>query len=267
MTIPVPFLRLLAAANLCVLTLTSCGPRGGTDVGNGATVTFDMRGFEEKPAPEDAGKAKPASLQLATGDRIDELWIVVDRFKLRADGKCAAGEEEPTEPVDAKGPFVAEVLSTGIVGALPVATVPEGAYCRFEMSLHALEPEEAPMSAPAELVEATVLMRGERADGTPFVVRSAKGASFKLNAVDEPFTVRDGTPFFLGVELSSLVESLDLDSLDGAEIVVDDTSNEDRLADFEDALKSAVRLFEDQDRDGDLSVEEAAPGATLAEGG
>lgn len=266
MTIPVHFLRRLAAVNLSVMALVSCGPRGGTDVGNGATVTFDMRGFEEKPEPKGAGESKPMSLHLSTGDRVDELWVVVDRFKLRADGKCA-GEEEPTEPVDARGPFVAEVLSTGIVGALPEATVPEGAYCRFEMSLHALKVEEAPASAPAELIGATVLMRGERADGTPFVVRSAKGANFKLNAVEEPFTVSDGTPFFLGVEMSSLVAALDLDSLDGAEIVVDDTSNEDRLADFEGALKSAVRLFEDQDRDGDLSAEEAAPGATLAEGG
>ncbi len=245
--------------------LASCGPRGGTDVGNGATVTFDLRGFEEKPDAEDPDSAKPKSLVLTNGDRVDELWIVVEKFKLSASGKCTDAEPS-SEDADAEGPFVAEVLSEGVLGALPMASVPAGEYCRLEMALHELEQDEAPSAAPDDLIGSAVVMRGQRADGTPFTVRTKQGVKFTLDAVDASFSVADGAPFLLGIELSGLVSSLDLSSLDGPEIVIDSESNQDRLKDFDGALREAARLFEDQNGDGDLSEQESGPDAALAKG-
>ena len=60
--------------------LVSCGPKGGTDVGNGATVKVDLRAYEE--APMTTGK----SLKLASGVEIDAVWIGVRDLKLN--GEC-----------------------------------------------------------------------------------------------------------------------------------------------------------------------------------
>lgn len=245
-----------------VLVLASCGPRGGTDVGNGATVTFDLRGFEEKPKdPEDA---QQNSLVLTSGTRVDELWVVVDRFKLSAKGKCAKDDVPENDEFDAKGPFVAEILSTGVLGSLPMASVPEGEYCRFEMRLHELSEAEAPASAPSDLVGFAVLMRGQRADGTPFTVRTKQPVQFRLDATESTFSVSDGRPFLLGFELSRLVQSLDLATVEGDEILVDPMNDPERLKDFDEALRHAPRLFEDLDGDGDLSEQET--NSALAEG-
>ncbi len=245
-----------------MLALASCGPRSGTDVGNGATVTFDLRGFEDKPNdPEDA---QQNSLLLTGGTRVDEVWVVVDRFKLSAKGKCAKDDVPDNDEFDAKGPFVAEILSTGVLGSLPMASVPEGEYCRFEMRLHELSEAEAPASAPSDLVGFAVLMRGERADGTPFMVRTNHPVHFRLDATESSFSVSDGRPFLLGFELSRLVQSLDLATLEGDEILVDSMNHAERLKDFDKALRHAPRLFEDQDGDGDLSEKEISD--ALAEG-
>jgi hypothetical protein len=237
---------------------SGCGPRSGTDVGNGATVTFDARGFERKP------KAQERSLVLGSGDRVDELWIVVEKFRLSQGGACDADED--VEDIAAQGPFVAEVLEGGILGALPTADVAAGDYCRLRLDLHELREDEVPAGAPADLAGFAVLVRGERADGVPFVVRSKQGVEFKLDAKDASFEIADGLPFVLGLELGSLIGSLELATLEGPSIVIDPETNPDQLKAFRDALRTSVRLFEDQDRDGALSEAESAESEELAVG-
>jgi hypothetical protein len=227
-------------------------------VGNGATVTFDARAFERKP------KAQERSLVLESGDRVDELWVVVEKFRLGRTGACEGDAD--VEDIAAEGPFVAEILEGGILGALPTAEVAPGAYCRLRLDLHELREDEIPAGAPADLAGYAVLVRGARADGVPFVVRSKQGVEFRLDAKSESFEVSDGVPFLLGVELGALIDSLELATLEGPSIVIDPESNEQALSNFRDALRESMRLFEDRDGDGALSETESAESEELAIG-
>lgn len=240
-----------------VVGLASCGPRSGTDVGNGATVSFNLRGFERAPA------SSAKSLKLASGDTIDEVWIAVERLRLTPGTECA----ESNDPVQAEGPLVADLLSQGLVGIdPPEALVKAGDYCRLQLDLHELAAEEKPATAPAELVGAALYMKGTRADGVPFSVRTTEAVEFRLRAKDTAFHIEGGVPFIIGFELSSMVAALDLGTLSGPTIVIDDTNNADRLKDFDQALKQAARLFVDENEDGDLSSGEADDAKEIAKG-
>ena len=242
-----------------LLALGSCGPRGGTDVGNGANVTFDVHGYERK---EPATK----SLTLGSGDVVDELWIAVEQFQVRKGANCSDSDDENGEEPVAQGPFIAEVIEGGIVGGLPSGMLDPGAYCRVRLDLHELEKDEVPAGAPAELAGATVFMRGTRADGVPFTVTSKQSFEFRLDAKEDSFEVVDGRPFFVGIELGALVAALELDTLSGATLIVDPENNTPELQAFEKALREASRLFEDKDKDGELTSSESGDDDELAVG-
>lgn len=237
--------------------VASCGPRGGTDVGNGATVSFNLKGFERAPS------ASTKSLKLASGDTIDEVWIAVERLRLTPGTTC----EESNDPVQAEGPLVADLLAQGLVGIdPPEAMVKAGDYCRLQLDLHELQADERPSGAPADLVGAALLMRGTRADGVPFMVKTKTSVEFRLRAKDTAFHIEGGVPFIIGFELSSMVASLDLGTLTGPSIVIDEATNTDRLDAFNEALKTSPRLFVDEDEDGDLSSGESDDSKELAKG-
>ncbi len=239
------------------LALGACGPRGGTDVGNGATVTFDLSGYEK------AQGTGQQALILSSGVQIDEVWVAVERFQLV--GGPACDDDSGTETTF-EGPIIANLLDDDPGMTSPIAITP-GDYCRLRLELHEVAADELPVGAPPALAGAALLMRGRRSDGTTFEVRSRQNVEFRLDAQgDAPIVLRGDSPLIVGFELGSLVEALSLPSLPAGPIVIDESQNVDRLNDLNRALRKAATLFRDDDDDGKLSPDEASEGKELAEG-
>jgi hypothetical protein len=247
------FARVIAFASLAAAPWLAPGCTG-TDVGNGVTVSLDLRAYQQ------LASTKPLGVTMDDGARVDELWMVVDRIRLRPGESCAADDTG----VDVEGPLVADLLGGGVLGGAVSFTVPAGPFCEFRMRFHKLE-GAAPAGAPADLAELSILMKGVTASGVPFTVQSDLGDDLRLDATNGTFSIVDGeTPLFLAYELRAWMAALDLGSLPGPSIVVSDDQNEDRLDAFEAAVKQSARLFRDRDEDGDLSPDEHEPGRELA---
>lgn len=247
-------LRALLAAGAALLALR-CGPKAGTDVGNGASVSLDLRAYQAPPS------AKPQSLTLADGVRIDELWMVVDQIRLRPGSSCSGNDSD----VDVEGPLVADLLEGGVLGGPAAFPVQAGPFCELRVGFHKLE-GAPPVGAPADLQGRSLLIRGARADGVPFLVQSELGDRFELKAKGGAFSLPEGrSPLFLAYELDAWMSALDLASIPGASVVVSKDENKDRLDAFELAVKQSARLFRDQDDDGALSPAESTPDEVLAQ--
>lgn len=250
----------LAFASLATLASASCGgPRGGTDVGNGATVTVDLQGFNRTTSTT----ADPQSLVVA-GTTLNEVWITVERLRLEPGDQCAAGPS--TRPPDAVGPFVANLLTDGVVGQKPEAMVVPGTYCGLELRARKLAMGELPSNVPAAVENTALYMAGKRADGVSFTVSTTRNIDFRLRSATQPFEVRDGEPFILGFDLARMLEALELDSIDETPIVINDSVNAERLDALAATIKEAAHLYEDRDNDGELSDDEAVEGSELADG-
>lgn len=229
----------------------------GTDVGNGRSVVeLQSFGYE-------ATAVTTRSLVLGSGTRIDQALVAIERVRLSPGTDC---EEGPTSEIDAEGPFVSDLVGVGFLATPPRFEVDTGSYCAFELGLHKLD-AVGTTGAPAELVGLSVLVRGVRADGVSFEIRSERGEEFKLRATGGAFSLAEGEqPLILAYELSSWIDALDLDSLSGDPIVVSPDENSERLDAFEQAVEASARLFEDRDRDGRLGDDESTDDDALADG-
>jgi hypothetical protein len=246
----------LFAGALVALAAPACVPQGGTDVGNGAQVSLNLSAYEAPPAPA------PQALPLGDGASISELWMVVDRLKLRPAADCTI----ETEDIEIEGPLVANLVDEGVLGGAASVTVPAGPYCRFRIGFEKLEGAIVG-GAPAELAGLSLLMKGTRSDGTPFTVRSDASDDFELEARNGAFELAPGeNPLFLAYDVAPWMTALALGSLPGGSpIVVDEDQNADRLDAFEDAVKASGRLFRDGDDDGALGEDEHEDGDELAD--
>jgi hypothetical protein len=243
---------------LAVVTATSCGPKGGTDVGNGATVSFNVRAFE--PSPPTGGQA----ITLASGVVVESVWAAIEDFRLSPASFCGGGGNGDANDVDFEGPAIADLLGLGVVNGVPSYRVAAGDYCRLRVTLHAVDPAELPATAPPELAGHSVLVTGRRADGVPFTIRTDQKFSLRLDAAT-PFDLAGEEPLIIGFDLASMIESVGLDSFPGPTIVID-SSTQSVLSQFDQALRKAPSLFRDADGDGDLSPAESAAGEALAVG-
>jgi hypothetical protein len=250
-------LRLLFASLVCA-GLWSCGPKGGTDVGNGATATvsFNLRAVEDSE-----GTSSAYVVTLKNGVKVDAVWIAVEHFELRAGEDCGG---DVGENVTYEDRAIANLLTAGIAGERPVFDVPPGAYCRLRMRLHKVAANDVPSDAPAELAGNSILITGRRGDGVPFTVASKQNVNFRLDANDASFDIEGDQPFILAFSLLAMIDSLELDSYPGPTIVIDDASEPQVVNEFDRALREAVTLHRDTNADGALSAEEGS--ARVAEG-
>lgn len=237
--------------------MSACsGAKGGTDVGNGATVELDLSGYEAPPQ----GAAQ--ALTLSSGTRVDAVWMAVDRIRLRPGTDCSTADTD----LDVEGPLVADLVGGGLLGGPVAFQVEAGPFCRLRVGFHDIDPASVPAGAPAAMGGLSILVQGARGDGTPFTVASEVNDEFELLARNGSFSLPAGaSPLFLAYDLGPWMAALDLDSLAGSPIVVDKSQNADRLAAFEDAVKASARLFRDQNRDGTLSALESGSGQELAD--
>lgn len=249
--------RVFALVAVSLVVLGGCGPQGGTDVGNGRTVTLQLQAYEE------AAFAGSQSITTSGGTRIDAAWVAVDRLRFVPATDC---EEAETE-IDVEGPLVADLIGVGVLGGAPQFPVAADTFCEVRVGFHELEAGTEPASAPPELVGRSIRLEGAREDGTPFTVSSKLSERLELEASDDGgFSLpMGGNPLFIAFEIGRWVDALDLATLGPDPIVVDEDDNPDRLAAFDDAVKDSIRLLRDGDEDGEIDAEEAGQGAELAD--
>jgi len=253
--------RRLSISLIALLGAASCGPRGGTDVGNGATVSFSLAEF--MPGSVSSALSKPANttLTLPSGDAVEEVWVAVEKISLQA---CEHPDDDGKSTFD--GPIIVNLLADDPPMGDAVTIAP-GRYCKLGLALHEIQADELPPGAPSDLAEVSLLMRGHRADGVAFVVRSREPISLKLNATKAGgFTLFGDNPLIIAFDLGAMEASLDLGSVDASPVLVDADHEAKRLKALEKVTKKTAALFRDTNGDGVLSADEVGDEGALAEG-
>ena len=225
----------------------------GTDVGNPENgrqqtdvqeteqvdVEVRMEGLQNVPSP--------GALQLADGTRIEEVWIGLEEFALRSQGSCDA----PGEPAG-DNRLVAELLGSD---SKPVATIPDrevGDYCGLDVALTPVSAGEVPESAPETLAGHSLLVGGERADGTAFELRADLEERLSLSEHGDSFTLGPkGRQFLLSFAIEEWIDEGELEKIDGEDpIVVTAEDHVDVYEEFEKAFEETALLLRDNDGDG-----------------
>lgn len=230
----------------------------GTDVGNPQTDG----GIPGVDAPPPVLLSLDFALHNQQAMPVRGAWLAVERIRLRSASAC---EGEPR--VDLEGPIVVDLLAAGPPASLSGLQVPAEGYCRFEVKWNAFS-SGLPAGTPPALVGATIAIEGDRDDGTPFLLRSARDDAMRLDAVNGAFTIGEAThALFVGLDVTRLFAGVDLDTAtvagDGT-IYIDGDNNPDLLDIFDDNLRAAAELFDDDDGDGELAAGEAGDLDALA---
>lgn len=237
------------------LLMLSCT---GTDVGN-PVVDMDFALYD---SDESTAAAKSRLTVAPAGLIVDTAWVTVERIRLRPADDCEGGARD-----EFLGPFVVDMLAPGPTPALTDLEVSAASYCRVEFRWDALRDEAT--GAPDELLNASILLQGRRADGTRFILRSERGDEMRLDARNGSFTVDDLTSaLFVTFDVQDLFDGIDIDGADvggNNTIRIEDGENDDLLAIFDDNLADAAKLFDDKDGDGELDPEERDSTDVLAE--
>lgn len=244
---------------LLALGVAACRPRGGTDVGNGATATFDLGAY--KPSATTTS-AKPKVV--ASGATVERFYISVGDFRLKGGATCEGGRPDA---ITADGPLVGDLIAEDAASPSEPVELPSGNYCGMFAESLPVSQAELPGAGPGGDEEVSVFVAGQRRDGTPFTIVSSRAISFRLDAPSsKPFTVEGEVPFVVAFDVDGAIAAVDLDALEGSVIVVDEKTNTQALAAFEKSLKSSASLFLDDDDDGVLSEDESTVDRTLARG-
>lgn len=187
---------------------------------------------------------------------VKQAWIVVGDVRFVQKATC----ETPPKEADIPGPVTIELVWKP--KALDFA-VEDTDYCRV---IFPLRRAKAPLgNAPPELEDHSIFIKGERADMTPFQIRSRIISEADIRAAKgKSFRVKDAaSALILGFDLGMWLKDIDLDKLepnaDGV-ILIDEDHEQDSLALFEDRVNQAMDLFRDKNDDGNLDAsEEKAP--------
>lgn len=227
-------------------SLAAAGCTGGSETGNPVVNTeigLSMRSSTEAFA---VGRA-------TSGTVIEEAWVSFGgfgSFDFRPEGECEdLGEEEfPPWP----SLVVADLARPDTRISVDVQA---RSYCGLVVPLKAeTDPAELPADAPAELANHGVVLRGQREDGTRFVLAHAEEDELELIARNGTFEVSDGgPPLLLSFDIVRWMEGVDLDGAelgDDGTIRIDAVTNPALLHAFEENAECSLDLYSDADGDG-----------------
>lgn len=221
------------------------GCAGGTETGNPAvpvTIALGARSSDPSVIAIRSG---------ASGAVVREAWIAFGEPVFLDPGQC--GNIEDLRP---PGPTLA---ATDL--AAPDADidldVPAKTYCGMWVPLQGKTPQgELPAAAPDDLADSSIVVRGERADGTPFLLRHAEQDELEIAAIDGTFDVAAlGPALILAFDLADWMRDVDLDAADvnaDGEIVIDPPDNSALHAAFDFRLECSLELYLDEDENGAL---------------
>lgn len=220
----------------------------GTEVGNPqdsdtAEVFLDFQGVERTPR---------AALTLENGVEFTEIWIVFEKVEFKSGDDCDQAAASNFDSIN-----VVEFVSGQQFPGYDFSSLPAGEYCEVEVRIESFEHVDLPPGVPEELNELAILIRGRRADGTPFVVSSESSEGLVL---DGRFELNPGREaLFLAFALNEWFSPEQLAAASGEEVIlIDDGHNTAILDDFLLRLESTALLIRDENQDGVVQAEELA---------
>lgn len=222
----------------------------GTSVGNppGADVKLAVVGTGQVDGPS----VSKMAIDIGEGVVIKEAWVALTEIGLKATGTCGIGGDS----VDAPGPIAAELVTGSIYPEAPLwERPPDESYCAFRARMSPLG--DTISNVPLDLLGYSVLVRGERGDGTPFEAQ--------VDVMDLiQITGSKGPDFRLGAGLVGIILAFDLgawfnpaelaaaQATDG-KVVINATTNKEIEKSLRQRIPTSSRLFSDANGDGRLN--------------
>ncbi len=233
-----------------------CSSTGGTETGN-TQASLRIIGYQSSQLVTlGLSSLTVGSLEVTTAR------VVLDRIHFRPFAACNdEGDSEGAQEIQFDGPFVVDLLNPAVLSGLEDVSLAPGRYCRIEMVF-----KQTDSSDP--ILNRSILVIGARADGTPFQMSTEVDEEFELKNETTGFlieAVSDLAVFFIGFDLDrwflgiNLFDpSVEVSSDPGGEplILINDDVNEEIQEQIEDNIKISAGLFEDQDGDEDLDLNE-----------
>jgi hypothetical protein len=223
-------------AALALLVCACSG--GGSETGNpvAAEIALSLRTSDERAVALSSG---------AAGTVIEEAWVAFGEISFLDPEQCAQiGDLD----VEGETRLIANLAEPGVVLSLEV---PERSYCGLVAPVENDNPELADTDA---LRDHSIVIRGEREDGTAFLLRHSEQDELELAADEGSIEVSSGgPPLILAFDVATWMAGVDLEGAqvagDGT-IAIDITSNRALLDQFEVNLECSLELYEDSDGDG-----------------
>jgi hypothetical protein len=225
-----------------LVTLVACSS-GGSETGNPVLPT--RIGLDARSSDPDAVAVAVSSG--AAGTVIDAAWLAFGELALLRGAECAQlGDYDSDGPTE----HVADFAQSD--ARITVEIVPDD-YCGLVLPLE-LQTPELPAEAPRELADHSIVLLGERGDGTPFMLTHPEQDELELAAEDGTFEVAPRrAELLLSFDVAVWMKGVNLDSAvieDDGSIRIDADHNRALLDAFERNLECSLELYRDLDEDG-----------------
>lgn len=237
----------------CAVGLLLSGSCTGTEVGNPVAdirVSLTARSSDAAIVLASEDAARDSGHGAVT---IDALWISLGDVRFVRDDDCTS-ERDLRGMLE--GPFIADLAREPSALA---TDLPRGRYCSVRVSLERAAARDA--GAPDALEGHSVLVRGHRADGVPFAIRSRAKPDLMLHGQNDVFRAEDAdNALFLAFDAGAWLAGIELASATPnaqGEIIIEPGFEMQRLTVFESNVKRALALFKDGNADGRLAADEA----------
>lgn len=217
------------------IILLSYACAGGSETGNPA-VPLGLTAWSSDPTQVAIGGG--------AGVVVDEVWVSLGGVGFLVGQQCDE---------DAADDFETDAVIVDLVAPQTQITIDATAatYCGVSLPITA-DNTRLPAGAPASLRDHSLVIGGERADGTPFVIELAEDDELELRG---PFTIAptDVGHLLLALDVALLLADVDLAaalvSTDGV-VHVDETRNAELLGELADSFECALQLYRDDNRNG-----------------
>lgn len=235
-----PGRSLVCSSLLLGLALAGCA--SGTETGN-PTLTGQLSYTGISSAPAKIGVRGGGGVA-----NVNNAWFALGQVTVSGAGDCG---------VNRSNAFSVRALGIGDHAAgVHNATDfegPAGAFCSVELPFQPVAADDT--KAPVELRGHGIVVAGELADGTPFLLQSDQAPLIRLQGEANGFEFSPRAPnALIAFDFATWLKDVDWAgaSVDSGQIVVDAGSNTDILRGFESQLASGVALYRDADGDGVL---------------
>lgn len=225
----------------------------GTETGNPpATAQLGVDTHSSNPAAVSVREERG-------GIVVDEAWLALERLALVPAESCETMDVFPGAKLEAADHANPEPAFVDLEAE-------SDSFCALRVRFVASA--IVPAGAPSELSDHAIVIRGRRADGTPFEIWSRASIDVAVRSIEGSFALPEDESMrglFLGFDVATWLSDIGLGEtspdLDGM-IKVSSEHNADVLDAFESNLASGLELFRDADLDG-----RPDPGSLLGRGG